>query len=149
MGNIVMPALIPELTVSDLRRSLEFYCGVLGFEIAYDRPAETFAFLVREEAAIMLEECDRESWITGTLEAPFGRGMHLQIQVSDIGSLYARVCDEKERYRELEDAWYRRGDVWLGNRQFVVQDSDGYLLRFFQSLGQESDPTMHSGRVVG
>ena len=35
----------------------------------------------------------------------------------------------------LEDKWYRRDDMLLGNRQFVVADADGYLLRFFEDLG--------------
>ena len=35
----------------------------------------------------------------------------------------------------LEERWYRREDEELGNRQFVVADPDGYLLRFFTNLG--------------
>lgn len=41
-------ALVPELSVSDIRESLSFWCDVLGFEVAFDRPAARFAFLVRE-----------------------------------------------------------------------------------------------------
>jgi hypothetical protein len=35
----------------------------------------------------------------------------------------------------MEEKWYRANDTQLGNRQFIVQDPDGYLLRFFQDLG--------------
>lgn len=38
-------------------------------------------------------------------------------------------------YLEVEDKWYRKDDYEVGNRQFVVADPDGYLLRFFQPLG--------------
>lgn len=38
-------ALIPELYVTDLQRSLVFYTQLLGFKVAYDRPEEGFAFL--------------------------------------------------------------------------------------------------------
>jgi len=31
--------------------------------------------------------------------------------------------------------WYRSDKKLLGNRQFLVQDPDGYLLRFFENLG--------------
>ncbi|WP_217351229.1 hypothetical protein [Thalassospira marina] len=41
-------------------------------------------------------------------------------------------------YLEPEDKWYRIGDVESGNRQFVVADPDGYLLRFFEELGERS-----------
>ena len=30
-----------------------------------------------------------------------------------------------------EESWYRRGSEENGNRQFVVADPDGYLLRFY------------------
>ena len=36
---------------------------------------------------------------------------------------------------ELEERWYRQVTIERGNRQFVVADPDGYLLRFYQNLG--------------
>jgi hypothetical protein len=47
----------------------------------------------------------------------------------------------------VEDAWYRANDRYLGNRQFLVQDPDGYLRRFFEDLGESHAPP--SGRIVG
>jgi hypothetical protein len=38
--------------------------------------------------------------------------------------------------REPWEKWYRAGDRELGQRQFLVQDPDGYLLRFCQDLGE-------------
>ena len=35
----------------------------------------------------------------------------------------------------MQGTWYRRGEIELGDWQFAVQDPDGYLLRFLQSLG--------------
>ena len=37
--------LVPELLVIDLAASLRFWCELLGFMIAYDRPEEGFAYL--------------------------------------------------------------------------------------------------------
>lgn len=37
---------------------------------------------------------------------------------------------------ELEERWYRPDAFEAGNRQFVVADPDGYLLRFFEDLGR-------------
>ncbi|MGB2177889.1 MAG: VOC family protein, partial [Hyphomonas sp.] len=45
-------ALVPELYVSDLERSLDFYCGALGFSIVYQRPAERFAYIERGGAEL-------------------------------------------------------------------------------------------------
>jgi hypothetical protein len=36
----------------------------------------------------------------------------------------------------IEERWYRRDQMETGNRQFVVADPDGYLLRFFSDLGR-------------
>jgi hypothetical protein len=38
-------------------------------------------------------------------------------------------------YLPPEEKWYRRGAEEVGQRQFVVADTDGYLLRFCQGLG--------------
>ena len=35
--------LAPELLVTNLQRSLSFWCNLLGFGVAYDRSAEGFA----------------------------------------------------------------------------------------------------------
>ena len=37
--------LVPELVVSDIGASTEYWCDRLGFAIAYRRPEEAFAYL--------------------------------------------------------------------------------------------------------
>jgi catechol-2,3-dioxygenase len=37
-------AVVPELSVADIRKSLSFWCDVLGFNVAYDRPDARFAY---------------------------------------------------------------------------------------------------------
>lgn len=130
--------LVPELYVSDIDRSRRFYTGMLGFAVLYDRPEERFAYLVRESAALMLDQPadPARTWLAGPLEPPYGRGINLQIEVAEIGPLHAAVlAAEAPLLLPLEERWYRRDSVLLGQRQFVVQDPDGYLLRFCQDLG--------------
>ena len=50
------PALVPELYVSNLAASLEFYVGLLGFRVEYERPDENFAALLLGTAHLMLEQ---------------------------------------------------------------------------------------------
>ena len=38
---------------------------------------------------------------------------------------------------KLEENWYRKGNELLGNKEFLVQDPDGYLLRFSENLGSK------------
>ena len=128
--------LVPELICSDLARSLRFYTEVAGFRVLYERPEERFAFLDRDGAQLMLEEPVGRVFLAAQLFHPYGRGMNLQIQVEDVGALHARIASSGARiHLALEEKWYRREDAELGNRQFVVEDPDGYLLRFFQDLG--------------
>ena len=129
--------LIPELSVSDFRKSLWFYRDVLGFAVEYSREESSFAMLSLQGSQIMIEEVN-DTWHTGTLEYPFGRGVNFQIEVDSVQSILAGL--EKQYYplfRGVEDAWYRQGDVLLGNREFLVQDPDGYLLRFAEDLGEK------------
>jgi len=133
-----MVALIPELLCTSLAMSRKFYVEILGFEVLYERPKEKFVMLIREGAQLMLEELGAgRAWITARLEQPFGRGVNFQIQTADVDTLYTRVQNSSVKiFLPMEEKWYRSDDLELGNRQFIVQDSDGYLLRFFQNLGQ-------------
>ena len=83
--------LVPELLVSDIGRSLAFYLGVCGWRVLWQRPAEGFAYLEREGAELMLEEPRGRTFLAGPLEHPYGRGMNLQIQVSDVDTLHDAV----------------------------------------------------------
>ena len=68
---------------------------------------------------------------------PFGRGLNLQIGVAALAPMLAVLGDAGvPLLRGPEERWYRREGVELGHRQFVVADPDGYLLRFFESLGE-------------
>ena len=130
--------LVPELDVSDLDASLAIYRDVFGFQIRYRRDEERFAYLKRDGAELMLEEAagPGRRFHTAPLEAPYGRGMNLQIRVTDAADLLRRArAAELRIVLELEERWYRRDSQEVGLRQFVVADPDGYLLRFCEELG--------------
>ncbi len=133
--------LVPELNCTDFERSLAFYTDVLGFGVRYARPEQKFAYLEREGAELMLEQLAKvedpeRTYHAAALEYPFGRGMHLQIKVSTLDSLHRKVLESGARIQiPLEERWYRADDLELGNRQFVILDPDGFVLRFFESLG--------------
>lgn len=38
---------------------------------------------------------------------------------------------------DLEEKWYRQNDKLLGEKNFLVMDPDGYLLRFIEDLGEK------------
>jgi catechol 2,3-dioxygenase-like lactoylglutathione lyase family enzyme len=136
---MVNARLIPELEVEDLDQSLEFYTGIIGFTVLYARPEERFVFLDLEGANLMLEQAagPGRRFPIAPLEHPFGRGVNFQIEVTNVDSLHARVlAAQRHVVLAMEQRWYRRNDHEIGNRQFVVADPDGYLLRFVTHLGQ-------------
>jgi catechol 2,3-dioxygenase-like lactoylglutathione lyase family enzyme len=127
-------ALVPELAVADLAISRAFYLGVLGFALEYER--EGFAYLSRGDVQIMIEQAGGH-WSTGPLERPFGRGINLQMQVDNVEHLLEQVKSANwPLFLPLRTKWYRAGEVERGQSEFIIQDPDGYLLRFCQNIGE-------------
>lgn len=86
----------------------------------------------------MIDEIGKgRTWKTGELESPLGRGINFEIHVDDIEPILTNLKQNNiQPFMQPEEKWYRKGTLELGNRQFLVQDPDGYLLRFAQDLGE-------------
>jgi catechol 2,3-dioxygenase-like lactoylglutathione lyase family enzyme len=135
------PTLVPELYVSNLRVSLEFYLNVLGFRFEYERSEERFAALSLGGAHIMLEEVPSRAratpeefqqgqWRTADLEPPFGRGINLEIEVDDVDAARERI--EARGYAlllKVHEKTYRLKSENRTVRQLLIADPDGYLIR--------------------
>jgi catechol 2,3-dioxygenase-like lactoylglutathione lyase family enzyme len=130
-------SLVPELSITDFKKTVEFYTKILGFKVEYQRVNEGFAYLSLGEAQIMVDQIGKtRTWKTGEFEHPLGRGVNFQIKVDEIDSMLLRISQNKIRlFMEPEEKWYLKGDYEVGNKQFLIQDPDGYLLRFFEDLG--------------
>ncbi|WP_366112856.1 VOC family protein [Bradyrhizobium sp.] len=127
--------LVPELDVFDLAKSKQFWCDILGFQIAYQRPENGFLYLELQGSQIML--CQHNgNWETGHLECPLGRGINFQMFVASVDPLLNALARANwPLFRDCHVAWYRIGNQEKGSRQFLVQDPDGYLLRFAEDMG--------------
>jgi catechol 2,3-dioxygenase-like lactoylglutathione lyase family enzyme len=133
-------ALVPELAVLDITASLRFWCDVLGFEIAYQRPEHNFVYLERSRAQVMLE-LHHGSWETGAMERPLGRGINLMIYVESLDPLLdALAVANWPLFRSPQESRYRMGEQEIGQREFLVQNPDGYLLRFAQAYSRVAAP---------
>jgi len=130
--------LIPELSVSDFEKSLKFYINTLGFKIEYQREESKFAMLSFQGSQIMIEEVNNH-WNVGKLKHPFGRGVNFQIEVNEILSILDNLKENKyPLFTKPKENWYRKDKQLIGNKEFLVQDPDGYLLRFTKDLGTKS-----------
>ena len=131
-------AVVPELAVTNWRKSLAFYCDVLGFEMVYSRPEEGFAFLCHGEAQLMIDQIgvgrtfgDAAGLIAGAL----GRGINLQMRVASLDPLLDGLRRAGVSLDlDCEDRIYTIAGQDTVQRQFVVADPDGYLLRFCEMV---------------
>jgi catechol 2,3-dioxygenase-like lactoylglutathione lyase family enzyme len=129
--------LVCELLVDDIAASLSFWTKTLGFNIAYQRPEQGFAYLERPGGAqIML--CQRSGiWETAALEKPFGRGVMFQIAVDDLSTLLTSLAAaDWPLYAGPREVWRRHGDREGGQKEIFVQDPNGYLVMIAQRVGE-------------
>ena len=132
--------MIPEFDVFNLNETLDFYVGLIGFSVKYTREEDKFVFLQLDKTQIMIQELNLENnkWETGKLEYPLGRGINFQIEVSNIDDIYINLKNAKYKiFVPMEENWYRQDDKLLGNKEFLVLDPNGYVLRFSQDLGEK------------
>ena len=137
--------MVPELLVSDLDASLRFWCGLCGFAVAYDRPEDRFAYLDRAGRQIMLEEimAPGRRWVQRRWNGRSGGGSISRSPWTRAPILTSLDDAGWPLFLKPEEVWYRAGASETSVRQFLVQDPDGYLVRFSQGLGLR--PAMKPG----
>lgn len=136
--NLIFSKNIPELSVSNLENSLNFYKNA-GFKLEYERPENKFAFISLGEIQFMLQELSNDGkWDLAPLTYPFGNGINFQLEVDNVDQIYNKlISNDYSIAFEIEENWYRQDNKLLGNKEFLVQDPDGYLIRFSEDLGEK------------
>ena len=125
--------LIPELTVSDINTTKKFYTEVLGFKIEYERINDKFAFLSLGEAQLMIEQIN-DNWTVGELKYPFGNGINLQIEIDNLDSFVKKVQTKNIiLFKDIFTSYYQCDNVCYMEKEVLIQDPDGYLLRFSEN----------------
>ena len=82
------------------------------------------------------EISDSEKWDVAPLSYPFGNGINFQLEVNNVQLIYDSLKSANYKIAfEIEENWYRQDEKLLGNKEFLVQDPDGYLLRFSEDIG--------------
>ena len=121
--------LVPELSVSDINKSRKFYEN-LGFKVVYERQEDKFCFMQFEKNQIMIQE-KNDNWNVGKMEYPFGRGINISMSVSNVEDLFIKYKNMSIKFfLELEVHNYKVENKVYDDKEFLIQDVDGYLLRF-------------------
>jgi len=119
--------LTPNLIVSDVRRSLEFYRDVLGFTVTVTVPeAEPFVFAIVQSGPVEIFLNAPEPAIAeypAFKDRPIGGTLTLFVEVANIVLAHATLQDRVKIVMPLEHKWY-------GSTEFAFEDPDGYLITF-------------------
>lgn len=123
-GNESLIPVAPEFFVGDVENSAKFYVEQLGFTVLQQKP--DFAVVALGDAHILLAEDSiagdrlRDLLVSNAR----GVGVNVRLMVDDVDAMYRRIEEHGVRIvHEIDDRTY-------GLRDFIVADSDGYLLRF-------------------
>lgn len=123
--------MIPELTVFDIDKTKDFYKDMLGFKIEYERPYDKFIFMSFEDSQFMFEQLHEDGWNIGEMTYPLGQGINFSIKVKDIDFLYEKLKKHKIYfYRDMVINTYEVNGENSDQKEFLIQDPNGYLLRF-------------------
>lgn len=119
--------LTPNLIVSDVLRSVEFYSDVLGFTVAVTVPeAEPFVFAIVQSGPVEVFLNAPEPAIAeypAFKDRPIGGTFTLFVEVVNIALAHATLQDKVKIVMPLEHKWY-------GSTEFAFEDPDGYLITF-------------------
>lgn len=129
-GEMKLNSLIPELSVINIEESKKFYIDILGFKLEYERVEDKFAFLSLGDIHIMIEEVNGY-WNTGELLYPFGRGINFEMKVPNVDEIRDNLVKNNIKlFRDITISEYECNGKKIVQKEFLVQDLNGYLLRF-------------------
>lgn len=129
---------VPNLVVSDITRSSEFYRDVLGFCVVATVPEQgplVFVWLQRDDVSVFLNSAASVSEDLPAVAArPVGgtATLFVTLDAADVeqgvDGLFEIVAKRSRVVMPLKDQFY-------GMREFAIEDPDGYVLIFAQRIG--------------
>jgi len=131
-----MKKLAPQWIVQDVVETIEFYRDMLGFEVEWVGEPPLFAMLSMGEVVIMIRALAKPGLLRPN-QLPFieagwdksgAQAWDAYIWVDNVEKLYQHCCEKGVKIvRRVEDMDY-------GNREFDIEDNNGYILCFGQAL---------------
>jgi uncharacterized glyoxalase superfamily protein PhnB len=122
----------PNLLVSDIDRSTEFYRDVLTFNVKQTVPdAAPFVFVWLEREAVNVFLNDPKAAANDIADAgrrPFGGTATMYFIITDVDAFHDRVAPRAKVVMPLKTQFY-------GMREFAGEDPDGHILTFAERVG--------------
>jgi uncharacterized glyoxalase superfamily protein PhnB len=130
----VLKKLTPNMMVEDVRKTIEFYRDVLGFETLTTVEGDSeiaFAIVRRDSVEVMFQSrkslSENVPALTGSA---IGASQTFYIEVTDIQQLYDQLRSKVEIVVDMHDTFY-------GTREFYFRDVNGYILSFSETIQQQ------------
>ena len=122
----------PLFYVKNLQKSVNFYRGILEFNLGEyfpDKTNPTYIPVFIDNYKLMLclaRESNQKFYNKGL----GGSGTQLFIQTEKVDDIWKKVKDKVEIFDNIETK------PW-GDREFTIKDPDGYLLTFYSTINQK------------
>jgi uncharacterized glyoxalase superfamily protein PhnB len=122
-----LKSLTPNLVVSDVGRSIRFYCDVLGFTLGPTVPDKApYVFAIVESGPVRIflnaPEPATEEYPAFT-NRPIGGTLTLFVDVSNVRKVHDDLDGKVTIVMPLERKWY-------GTTEFAFTDPDGYVITY-------------------
>lgn len=112
------------LAVQDLKKSTEFYMGVLGFQCDFGDGSDGWSFLSRDNFKLMLGECSDEKPASELGDHSYV----VYLTVEGLDQLHKEISARGAKV--ISDP---RDEPW-GMREFGISTPDGHRIRFGEPI---------------
>lgn len=123
----------PNLMVQDVKKTVDFYQTVLGFELINSVPVgDKWVFAIVKSGNVMFmfqDETSIKEEYPQLASFSRGGGLTFYIHVDDIHAMYKELKDKATLAKDLHDTFY-------GSTDFAIEDCNGYILTFSQHNNQ-------------
>lgn len=120
--------MIPLFRCRNMKAAIEFYTGVLDFELKEPGASEA-------DWVVLLKNGEAELMLT-ILEKDQKMGIAANVMVDDIDERFEKYVRRGLTIVDRDDSPVHQGPInqsW-GNREFYITDADGNTLRFFKPI---------------
>ena len=130
--------LTPNLAVTDILKTVRFYCENLGFELVMAVPVTqdgieqqlsdgkeyVYAMLKKDSIELMIQRIDTfQEDIVMAGQQDIGASVSFYMQGKGIETFYAELKSKNIQMSEIKHTWY-------GIKEFYIKDNNGYILGF-------------------
>ena len=126
-----LKSLTPNLMVTNVNETIDFYIKILNFELLQTVPEEgdlDWGFVKKDEVMLMFQ---KESSIQEEYPAlkglNTGGALTLYIRVENVLEWYEKIKDQVNLIKPLNKTFY-------GANEFAIQDPNGFILTFSDIL---------------